>query len=892
MLVSIVIATRNRPQLLARCVESLRRQTHKEIEIIVVDNDPLDDAREVAERFGARYVVEPRRGLSGARNRGAQLATGEVIAFTDDDVIADERWIESLAAEFEDPRVMAAAGQVLTGDRGDTVWTFSRDAHRLIARDDPQWFEIANFGGIGNGANIAFRRSAFPRFHTRLGLGALIPGFEEHHLFSRVIEEGGAVAATPRAVVHHPAEMHSLRRRLKSRFASAAYFLFLAATQPRHLPRIARYAVEALAGIPRPWRGARASEPLLPFLSACVAAWITYGIVETWIAVILADDRRESIGTTMAMLGAYAAFGAVVGFLLEIIFRERRANSAAFVAVLTVVVIDLAHAVTAPGLGPRSLLPLIAIGAVVAISACAGIFWPRSTPLARVVANSWTASVLLLGPMWLARDALFSQPPRVRSMASALLVAAAILLSAAAMRLHAPTRRSAALALAAITIVVAAIPRATGSASVPPIAKSSRSDIILIVLDTVRADHTSLLGYARDTTPALRAMAGTSFVNAYAPSNMTLTTHASIFTGLPASAHGAHATPDEPYGAPLAPSFETLAEALSARGYDTMAVAANTGYLTPHFGLDQGFSTYECRSRSAYLIRESLFALLARRARTDYQLGEEINREVLRAIRRRRAGRPLFLFVNYMDAHEPYPADAAITDRFLKKRARSSAASIMDRAAVNQPITPLERDSLIAQYDAGIVAVDAAVANLAEQLRQERIWDDALVIVTSDHGEGFGEHGVYGHGATLLQEQIHVPLLIRGPRQRDRRTSLRPTGLIELFQLILGSSGRSLPTPLEQQPPLPLLAETFGPDEAAVIDHGRKFVAAADGQHLYDLVADPAEKRDLGGALRAEVTRMAAMQHALTATRLNAPPGSAVDAETRERLRSLGYLAH
>jgi glycosyltransferase involved in cell wall biosynthesis len=255
MLVSVVVSTRNRVSLLARCLESLRLQTYREREIIVVDNDPtIENARDTAERFGAHYVIEPRRGLSRARNRGAALARGEIVAFTDDDVVADERWLESLVREFDNPRVMAAAGQVLSTEGAASVWLIAQPERRLFTRDEPQWFEIANFGGIGNGANMAFRRSALSPFNHHLGLGTLIAGCEEHDAFFRLLDAGHAITSTPAAIVHHSAAPHAMRRTIHARLASALYLLFLFITQPRHRSRVARYGLEALMGKRRTWR--------------------------------------------------------------------------------------------------------------------------------------------------------------------------------------------------------------------------------------------------------------------------------------------------------------------------------------------------------------------------------------------------------------------------------------------------------------------------------------------------------------------------------------------------------------------------------------------------------------------------------------------------------------
>jgi glycosyltransferase involved in cell wall biosynthesis len=255
MLVTVIVCTRNRTALLARCLESLRRQSVENIEIIVVDNDPtIENAEQVAAQFGARYVVEPHRGLSRARNAGAALARGEILAFTDDDVVADASWIEALKRPFDDPRVAAVAGRVSLADGADAVWSFPRGEEILITRHDPDWFELANFGGVGNGANMAFRRSVFPRFDVRLGLGAIIAGCEEHFAFFQLLEAGHAIAATPDAIVVHPLPPREGRRSLGAKIAAANYTLFIFLTQPRYRTRVMRYFLGALVRRRRRWR--------------------------------------------------------------------------------------------------------------------------------------------------------------------------------------------------------------------------------------------------------------------------------------------------------------------------------------------------------------------------------------------------------------------------------------------------------------------------------------------------------------------------------------------------------------------------------------------------------------------------------------------------------------
>jgi glycosyltransferase involved in cell wall biosynthesis len=209
---AVVICTRNRPEELESCLNAVFAQTLPASEILVVDNAP-GDARtlQVASRWGVRYVVEPVPGLSRARN-----CRSEIIAFLDDDCLPEPGWLVALVAEFDDPNIAIVTGRVLPV-------SVSTDSERIVAAvggqgpafrerraldsQSPHWFGVANFGGAGDGNNMAFRRSVFddwPGFDERLGRGAPIDGNEEHYAFFQLIDRGYALVYTPNAVVRHP----------------------------------------------------------------------------------------------------------------------------------------------------------------------------------------------------------------------------------------------------------------------------------------------------------------------------------------------------------------------------------------------------------------------------------------------------------------------------------------------------------------------------------------------------------------------------------------------------------------------------------------------------------------------------------------------------------------
>ena len=266
---TVVICTRNRPEQLERCLATVGCLEYPRFDVLVVDNAPSDEAAsDIAARSGAHYIIEPTVGLSRARNRGARACKSEIVAYLDDDALPDRGWLTGLAREFEDPKVMAVTGRTFalklgpeaerlcalfgSGETGGPQW-------RKVDRQTPSWFELANFGGIGDG-NMAFRRCAFdlwPGFEERLGRGVTLDGGEEHHAFFSLIDRGHSVVYTPHAVMHHPCPqtMRDLRaRHLRDLAASTGYITLLFVEEPRYRRRLIKYVVEALQGTRRTWR--------------------------------------------------------------------------------------------------------------------------------------------------------------------------------------------------------------------------------------------------------------------------------------------------------------------------------------------------------------------------------------------------------------------------------------------------------------------------------------------------------------------------------------------------------------------------------------------------------------------------------------------------------------
>jgi glycosyltransferase involved in cell wall biosynthesis len=278
---TVVICTRDRPELLDRCLAAVANLKYpNQIDVLVVDNAPTNRRTyEVAMRRSVRYVTEPIPGQSRARNTGARESTGEVVAYLDDDSIPQQQWLFCLAKEFADPNVMAVTGRaVLPKAESEAERLLARmssfDAgpvRRIVDRDTEGWFEIANFG-IGIGANMALRREAFaiwPGFEVRLGRGTMMRVAEDGYAFFSLIDRGYRVAYTPDAVVHHPClvkvpSIDEIRARCLDDLAAAtAYMVFLFAEQPRYRRATAGFLAKRLVGVHPSWRtlGAEVRDP-------------------------------------------------------------------------------------------------------------------------------------------------------------------------------------------------------------------------------------------------------------------------------------------------------------------------------------------------------------------------------------------------------------------------------------------------------------------------------------------------------------------------------------------------------------------------------------------------------------------------------------------------------
>ena len=256
--VSVVVCTRERPQALARCLAALRESSDESTDLVVVDNAPATDATRlvVAEFPGVRYKVEARPGLSYARNTGIRFAKGDVIVFTDDDVVVTPNWLEELCRPFSDPAVMCSTGLVIPAElqsREQSFFEHWMTFHRgyKSVRFGREWLlsfrSAAPVWRIGAGASMAIRRTAFEKvgvFDTRLGAGASGCS-EDSEFWYRLLAAGYVCEYTPAAVVlhHHRADAASLAQQMLAYSRGHAAALLVQFRRHRHFGNLFRLAV-------------------------------------------------------------------------------------------------------------------------------------------------------------------------------------------------------------------------------------------------------------------------------------------------------------------------------------------------------------------------------------------------------------------------------------------------------------------------------------------------------------------------------------------------------------------------------------------------------------------------------------------------------------------------
>jgi len=449
------------------------------------------------------------------------------------------------------------------------------------------------------------------------------------------------------------------------------------------------------------------------------------------------------------------------------------------------------------------------------------------------------------------------------------------------------------------TIALASEPRAherLPEASDPPCLSCS---VVLISIDTLRADHLGCYGYARETSPHIDAFASDAvrFARAYASSYVTADSHMSMFTSLQPSVHGVRNANGGTI-LPLAASTKTLGEVFASAGYATGAVTGG-GNMAGAFGFERGMDSFEVIEDPAVAVDQALGFV------------------------RRHRRRPFFFFWHNYHVHDPYlpkqPVAAWLPEgyrgrietrpRVLQDERTDESFAAWRRAYWSRVDETSAEDIayLIGLYDAEIREVDAEVGRLVAGIR--RLVPDAVIALVSDHGEQFGEHGGFLHNE-LFEELLRVPFVLSLPGDLAGRVVSTPVSLLDLAPTLLEVTGVPAPTQYQGRSLLdvmygrreatPLFAEKAGRRQSLVLE-GIKIIQSGKRVSAFDLYVDPEERAPLAAEdprsrhVAAELLRVVAdneraRERASAAPGRAAPVAQVASEQTLEQLRALGYV--
>lgn len=480
-----------------------------------------------------------------------------------------------------------------------------------------------------------------------------------------------------------------------------------------------------------------------------------------------------------------------------------------------------------------------------------------------------------------------------------------------------------------------------------------RPNVLFVVMDTSRAE----VALDRNVMPTVSSIAteGTTFKNAFTTAPWSLPSHASIFTGQYSSRHNTQAASTQ-----FEPDVPPLAEVFTQQGYETHAISNNI-WISPEFGFDQGFQTFQkgwqlvkggadigriskeettvseqaraiadelLRTDAPQTIVNTLFALFARKR---YDSGAWLtNKRLFRWLQSRDDSQPFFAFLNYLEPHLPYdPPDDAIKriagDKADLSEIRSVSQDAWKYLVGNVELSEQDFSHLKTLYAAELSYLDKRLEKVYNKLDSLGILDETIIIITGDHGENIGDHGLMDHQYCLYDTLLHVPLIIRYPPEFDGGTE--STGLVELRDIYpslieLCDIDRTLNDTqsnhtithqndreyvigeyLTPQPSMDTLESRFGtlPNEVQIYDRALasirnqewKLIIGSDGsESLYDLHDDPREQKDVYDHHEdiAKELRSALPEPIKNVKQGNKNGGRDINGRTERRLQDLGYL--
>lgn len=432
-------------------------------------------------------------------------------------------------------------------------------------------------------------------------------------------------------------------------------------------------------------------------------------------------------------------------------------------------------------------------------------------------------------------------------------------------------------------------------------------NIILITLESLRPDHVGSYTGPRPTTPMLDRLAEESVVydEAHSVTSWTLASHASIFTGLYPSAHGANQSRSRLDDMP------TLARLLREEGYQTAGFASGP-YLARNHNLSQGFEFYD--DSPATLGTQGG----AHKDVTNVKMVSAIHRFLKKE---RKPESPLFLFAYFWDPHYDYIPPSPYDRMFVDdEMTRINLEGYESNSLISSELEAEEIRFILSQYDGEIAWTDQMLERVFDALKQASLWEDSLVIVTSDHGEEFFDHGKKGHKKSLYVESVHVPLFVKFPRATRTGRDARLVSLVDLFSTVLeiagvadipDHQGHSLlrPVPEDRSIFFELLASHYfqDADRSGYTRKDEEWFAVRKGdwklvtvpeqgrRELYAVGADPVEQFDIAITDPARVDAMEALialwlKNSVDFAENRNAAEAVLSEDQLERLRALGYV--
>jgi arylsulfatase A-like enzyme len=431
-------------------------------------------------------------------------------------------------------------------------------------------------------------------------------------------------------------------------------------------------------------------------------------------------------------------------------------------------------------------------------------------------------------------------------------------------------------------------------------------NIILITIDCLRADRFAIKGNRPEIAPYLNQLAkkGQFFINAFANGPYTYASFPSILTGTYALIHGG--------GEVLSPDIKTLAEFLSETGFDIFIEfpewsSDETTLLTRKNDNDNSFLTKLLIRGKQSIVRNNSEPIGT--GKLPYARGEKVNKQVAKIILQDKRNKPLFLWIHYMDLHVPFAPPLPILEKFLSSDLMLKNKHFYGPRSLVKNFREKDKDILSKIYDACLHYCDICIENLFEEILGPKMIKNSLVIITSDHGEAFYEHGLYGHKPALYDEVINVPLLIIAPGLRKGKIIDHCVSLIDVPKTISDFIGFDAPDEwlgkniikkrknyhVENDNTVFSAYKLNKTILVSVRDKQWKLIFDKTGNNyvLFDTLSDPLEKRDVKSRYPEIAEKlMNKIESFLAMIRKNQKKSDTVtdSEEVKEKLKALGYM--